>query len=47
MPSAEGQSRQAIVGKQVGIHTYWHYSLTASQPPAVQQLVAEAEGIAG
>ena len=47
MPSAQGQVRQAIVGKQVGIHTYWHYSLTAAQPPVVQHLVAKAEQIAG
>lgn len=47
MPNTESQSRQVIVGKQVGIHTYWHYSLTVSQPAAVQHLVAEAEQIAG
>ena len=47
MPNTESQSRQVIVGKQVGIHTYWHYSLTVSQPAAVQHLVAEAEQIVG
>lgn len=47
MPDAGGKSRQNILGKQVGFNVYWHYSLTVEQAADIQQLVADAESIAG
>lgn len=45
--STECRSCQAILGKQVGMHTYWYYTLTPFQPLSVQRIVSEAESIAG
>ena len=36
-----------LVGKQVGAHTYWHYTLTAQQPPAVQASLQQVVKWAG
>lgn len=47
MSEAAGENRTIILGKQVGVNTYWHCSLTALQPLTVQQKVAEAEALAG